>query len=127
MIKLICSLFRRPLGRWFNPNLCNLITGIVALTFMYFAYLYLCSKDGVAYMLVSSITYVLICILIDRVAQLAEQVASKQAISSFHLMAIISALLHFRSYIFPAPFSSSYTRCTFFGIRSFSQICSMQP
>lgn len=70
------SLFRRPLGHWFESNLCYILAGMLLLVLIYAAYLYVSSKKGMVHMLISSLLYIITCLGTSSVAQLAEQVAS---------------------------------------------------
>ena len=70
------SLLRRPLGHWFESNLCSILTGTLFSILIYAAYLYISNKKGVVYMLISSLLYIITCFGTSSVAQRAEQVAT---------------------------------------------------
>lgn len=74
--RYIHSLLRRPLGHWFDSNLCYILAGMLLLVLIYAAYLYVSSKKGVVHMLISSVLYMLTCLGTNSVAQKVEQVAS---------------------------------------------------
>lgn len=66
-------MFRRGRGHGhgFESHLCK-ITGVVALVLVFYGYSVLCSKEGVSYMIFSSLLYTVHALMLNKVAQWTE-------------------------------------------------------
>ena len=64
-------MFRRGRGHGFESHLCK-ITGVVALVLVFYGYSVLCRKEGVSYMIFSSLLYTVHALMLNKVAQWTE-------------------------------------------------------
>ena len=64
-------MFRRDRGRGFESHLCK-IPGVAALVLVFCGYSVYCNKEGVSYMIFSSLLYTVHALMLNKVAQWTE-------------------------------------------------------